>query len=226
ADQGGGGAGADRSCEPAAERPARAAAPDAEGGYSGPAGGNAAPPGRALPALRQGLQRGAATRGAGARYTVIGLLRLAAGVERPAGLAGVRRGDGGAACAPQRRDQMARRSRLRLGGAHRRAGWSRGRRGRALAGVVRSCGAGLDRRRRPPAAAARRPRCELSWGSPRKRRAPRGDENLCYLSCRIDLLPIIPVAQGVILACINLDRKSSKSEKRGRLPGYAARQLV
>src|SRR5690606_25055098 len=89
----------------------------------------------------------------------------------------------------------ARRSRLRLGGAHRRAGWSRGRRGRALAGVVRSCGAGLDRRRRPPAAAARRPRCELSWGSPRKRRAPRGDENLCYLSCRIDLLPIIPVAQ-------------------------------
>src|SRR5690606_13305159 len=100
ADQGGGGAGADRSCAPAAERPARAAAPDAEGRYSGPAGGNAAPPGRALPALRQGLQRGAATRGAGARYTVIGLLRLAAGVERPAGLAGVRRGDGGAACAP------------------------------------------------------------------------------------------------------------------------------
>src|SRR5690606_18439109 len=206
-------------------------------GYSGPAGGNAAPPGRALPALRQGLQRGAATRGAGARYTVIGLLRLAAGVERPAGLAGVRRGDGGAACAPQRRDQMARRSRLRLGGAHRLAAWSLGRRGRALAGVVlsccaglgrrrrqpasirrrslagvvRSCGAGLDRRRRPPAAAARRPRCELSWGSPRKRRAPRGAENLCYLSCRIDLLPIIPVAHGreLALACFYRNRKWS-----------------
>ena len=48
---------------------------------------------------------------------------------------------------------------------------------------------------RPPAAAARRSRCELSGGSPHERRGPRTDGELCYPSCRIELLPIIPVAQ-------------------------------
>src|SRR5207249_4683154 len=45
-----------------------------------------------------------------------------------------------------------------------------------------------------PPAAARRPRCELFGGSPHERRGPRTDGELCYPSCRIDLLPIIPVA--------------------------------
>src|SRR5206468_4697889 len=93
-------------------------------------------------------------------------------------------------------DQVARRVGVDLERAGGRAGRHRGGRRWAVAGVVWAGAAGLDRCRRPPAAATRRPRCELSGGSPHERRAPRTDGEFCYPSCRIDLLPIIPVAHG------------------------------
>ena len=55
-----------------------------------------------------------------------------------------------------------------------------------MACAVRAGAAGHDRRQRPPAAAARRPRCELCEGSPHERRDPRTDGEFCYPSCRIE----------------------------------------
>jgi transposase-like protein len=80
ADQGRGGAGADRSGPAAAERPARAAASDPAARHGPPAGahaGRAAAPVCRLPA---GVQRGAATRGVGAADAGLAVWALAAGL--------------------------------------------------------------------------------------------------------------------------------------------------
>ena len=195
ADQGGRNPGADRAGEPAAERAAGAAAPD-------PHAGDGHPPAASLAAQARRFAR---------FWRVYNEERPheALGMAVPASLyAASRRRWSGRLHSPEYASGVAVK-RVRTNGEIKwrgelvyissalvgsRSASRRLRRAFGGCGSGRSCSA----RSMPTAACGGHAPLALRalWGSPHERRAPRTDRELCYPSCRIELLPIIPVAQG------------------------------